>query len=232
MKKGIVKESEQIRRLYNEGYSNGEIANFLNTTNESVRARLRRIGLVRRPQNIVAKKTKDEIIELYNNGHSCKSIAIKFNISREKVSKILKNCGISIKHAKEYSKNKFTPKPCAICDKLFGGSSQICGTCTTSIRRFNIKRRLIEIKGGACENCGENKLDDVCYDFHHMNPDEKDFVLSTLYIARISWKKIITELNKCELLCANCHREKHKTIRNSVFHDFANKQYEKLKLLN
>lgn len=73
------------------------------------------------------------------------------------------------------------------------------------------KEKLIEFKGGKCSICGveydgENT---AIFDFHHKNPKEKSFVLSTSNLIRYNWNKIVSEVEKCELLCSNCHRLKH-----------------------
>ena len=56
-----------------------------------------------------------------------------------------------------------------------------------------------------CRNCGESNP--VCLDFHHV--DEKVGSISALIAERRSLDTIQRELQKCELLCANCHRERH-----------------------
>lgn len=47
------------------------------------------------------------------------------------------------------------------------------------------------------------------YDFHHINREEKDKNISTLI--NLSLDAFWEEINKCELLCANCHRMEHNT---------------------
>ena len=74
-------------------------------------------------------------------------------------------------------------------------------------RRKKLKKMAIEYKGGKCIFCGYNKCNDAL-DFHHLNSKEKEFGLSVRGLTR-SWKKIKEELNKCILVCANCHRELH-----------------------
>ena len=69
---------------------------------------------------------------------------------------------------------------------------------------------LIEMKGGSCEKCGYNKCVSAL-DFHHKNPNEKDFGLSSNGNTQ-SWKKLTQEADKCLLLCANCHRELHEEL--------------------
>jgi len=74
-------------------------------------------------------------------------------------------------------------------------------------RRKKLKKMAIEYKGGKCIFCGYNKCNDAL-DFHHLNSKEKEFGLSVRGLTR-SWKKIKEELDKCILVCANCHRELH-----------------------
>lgn len=47
----------------------------------------------------------------------------------------------------------------------------------------------------------------VIFDFHHLNPSEKDVDWSKLRLK--SDESIKNELNKCVLLCSNCHRKRH-----------------------
>jgi len=73
------------------------------------------------------------------------------------------------------------------------------------IRRRN-KIKLVEYKGGKCERCGYDKCIDAL-EFHHLNPDEKDFGLSCGDTR--SLEKLKAEADKCIMVCANCHREIH-----------------------
>lgn len=72
--------------------------------------------------------------------------------------------------------------------------------------RRKIKRLLIEYKGGKCERCGYSGGSPAVYDFHHKNPDEKEFGIARANIGLETQKK---EVDKCMLVCANCHREIH-----------------------
>lgn len=71
------------------------------------------------------------------------------------------------------------------------------------LRRL-IKERAIEYLGGKCRSCGYDRCP-AALDFHHPNPREKEFVIS----GKLAWDLIERELNKCVLLCSNCHRETH-----------------------
>jgi hypothetical protein len=68
----------------------------------------------------------------------------------------------------------------------------------------------IDYKGSKCAICGHNKCIQVL-EFHHTDPNKKDFGISAKGYTR-SWKKVKEELDKCILLCANCHREVHEGI--------------------
>jgi 5-methylcytosine-specific restriction endonuclease McrA len=72
-------------------------------------------------------------------------------------------------------------------------------------RRRKIKALAIEYKGGCCQVCSYSKYQGSL-DLHHLNPKEKDFALGDKGYTR-SWEKVKQELDKCILLCANCHRE-------------------------
>jgi hypothetical protein len=74
-------------------------------------------------------------------------------------------------------------------------------------RQRALKLRAIVYKGGKCEKCGYNKCP-AAFDFHHLDPSEKEFSIAPK--VRKGWTKELTrELDKCVLLCANCHRETH-----------------------
>lgn len=73
-------------------------------------------------------------------------------------------------------------------------------------RAQNFKRKAIEYCGGCCQQCG-GVFPPAVYDFHHINPDEKELLISKMLSH--SWENIKKELDKCLLLCANCHRLVH-----------------------
>lgn len=71
-------------------------------------------------------------------------------------------------------------------------------------KRKQLKEKAVEYKGGSCILCGYNRCL-AALDFHHLDPSQKDFKLSDMYSK--SWKSVLEELDKCVLVCANCHRE-------------------------
>jgi len=76
------------------------------------------------------------------------------------------------------------------------------------MRRWYIKRKLdaVAYKGGECVRCGYDKCPAAMV-FHHRDPGEKEVDWKRL--RRWSWDKVTAELDKCDLLCANCHHEEH-----------------------
>lgn len=77
--------------------------------------------------------------------------------------------------------------------------------------RQKAKERAVTAMGGACRGCGRSEPV-AALEFHHLDPGEKDFAISADGAPR-SWPRIETELVKCVLLCANCHREVHAGAR-------------------
>ena len=72
-------------------------------------------------------------------------------------------------------------------------------------RRRKIKELAIAYKGGKCQLCGYIKYQGAL-DLHHLDPSTKEFGIGDKGYTR-SWEKIKKELDKCILVCANCHRE-------------------------
>ena len=72
-------------------------------------------------------------------------------------------------------------------------------------RRQSLKLKSIEYKGGQCQVCGYNKYPGAL-DLHHLDRTQKEFEIGHRGYTR-SWEKIQAELDKCVLVCANCHRE-------------------------
>ncbi len=72
-------------------------------------------------------------------------------------------------------------------------------------RRRKVKELAIAYKGGKCQICGYNKYNGAL-DLHHVNRADKKFGIGDKGYTR-AWKAIQEEIDKCVLVCANCHRE-------------------------
>src|SRR6266540_260030 len=85
------------------------------------------------------------------------------------------------------------------------GTQIYCKRCFNSYSTDRFRRRkkqAVQYKGGRCEDCG-GVFPYYVYDFHHLDPAQKDMQFNIL--RRRSWQTIKAELDKCVLLCANCH---------------------------
>lgn len=124
-----------------------------------------------------------------------------------KNKRITKNCKIhgEVDH-RLVTKNKEHKKYAYRCVK--------CASLAVQKRRDKLKILAVDYKGGQCSLCGYNKCIKAL-EFHHLDPNEKDFGFSVKGVTR-SFEKIKPELDKCILLCANCHREVHAQDYNFV----------------
>lgn len=74
------------------------------------------------------------------------------------------------------------------------------------VRHKAFKEKVIEYLGGCCAACG--LVDDwSVFDSHHLDPSKKSFGIMGPGSRGMSWEEIKVELDKCVLLCANCHRK-------------------------
>lgn len=89
--------------------------------------------------------------------------------------------------------------------------STICKVCQlikSADAKRATKKAAIQYLGGKCVDCGLVSEHQCVYDFHHLNPVEKDLSFAN---TSLSFEKLKPELDKCVLLCANCHRLRHYT---------------------
>lgn len=76
--------------------------------------------------------------------------------------------------------------------------------------RKNRKRKLLEYAGGMkCHRCGYDKDIPDVYEFHHLDPTQKDPSWGKMIANNHRIETMKTEVEKCAVLCANCHRETH-----------------------
>lgn len=74
--------------------------------------------------------------------------------------------------------------------------------------RLSMKSKILESMGSSCQICGYDRCPQA-FDFHHVNPDEKEYQISRLLSHPKKLETVLDELEKCILLCSNCHRELH-----------------------
>lgn len=92
------------------------------------------------------------------------------------------------------------------------GVKNYCKRCDAKRKReksLYTKEKIKEYLGGEliCASCGYTYPTLTPFNFHHINPKEKEGIIAHMLDYR--WEKIEEELNKCILLCANCHLIEH-----------------------
>jgi hypothetical protein len=80
-------------------------------------------------------------------------------------------------------------------------------------RKYLSKRRCVDYLGGRCVRCGYDRCIKAMT-FHHRDPAEKEFSVSQMLDR--AWEVLRPELDKCDLLCFNCHMEEHCGIDQNV----------------
>lgn len=75
-------------------------------------------------------------------------------------------------------------------------------------RRIDIAKWLWDLRSKAvCADCGEK--DTCCLDYHHIDPNTKELTICGMALAGYKKERILAEIAKCIVLCANCHRRRH-----------------------
>lgn len=174
-----------------------------------------------------------ELLEFYvEQGLSAYKIAKKFNKSPTTIQYWLKKYKLKTKNKSfkdgyhQKRKNEYFCSSCNIAlnektayprkDNRYGFYPQCkkCMSNNTKLKRKKSKEKAIEYKGGYCNRCGYNK-NIATLDFHHLDPNVKDKNLANILV-NTDKNKIYNEIDKCVLLCSNCHREEHQRIDDRI----------------
>jgi len=179
---------EDILKMREDGFSYNEIKNKLGCTKAVISYHCKRWNLT--DIGLLKTKLDNETIEKlkeYYKTHTSKETSEKF--------------GVSISCVKKYSDKKIIPL----------SNEERKKRKYNKVKSFiqKIKERAVEYKGGKCEICGYNKCM-RSLDFHHLDPHEKEFGIGSR--GSRSWKRVKKEVDKCILVCSNCHGEIHEEI--------------------
>lgn len=154
---------------------------------------------------------EDLIITDYNNGILQKDICSKYNIGTKALRTLLINRNVY----KKPIPNK--GKVCEVHNEEYtetNAGRYICKKCQVervTKSRQALKLKAIAYKGGCCVKCSYDKCVSAL-EFHHENPEVKEFGICETNIK--DWDLVKEELDKCILVCSNCHREIHEELRN------------------
>lgn len=91
-----------------------------------------------------------------------------------------------------------------------GNLNSYCKSCAAKKKKAptqRFKAACIEYKGGKCSRCGYDNCP-AALEFHHRDPTQKDFAISRSRTVILT-DEIRRELDKCDLICSNCHKEEH-----------------------
>jgi len=170
--------------------------------------------------------TKESLTQFIGQNISANKIAKELNVSLSTIRYWLKKHNIKTNYIsfKDKVKQDITvvkEKYCPNCNEIKSTSefylrrdktnfSPYCKPCTseqTLKRQRLFKTQCVEYKGGKCIDCGYNKYIGAL-EFHHLDPSKKDFTIAKSKLCKFDFV-IQQELDKCVLLCSNCHRERH-----------------------
>ena len=93
--------------------------------------------------------------------------------------------------------------------KHYRSCCQLCESQRTLEYGRLLKQKAVNYLGGKCKKCGYNKSLRALT-FHHRDPSQKEFSLAKRKC--LNWDDTKKELDKCDLLCANCHAEVHDSV--------------------
>ncbi len=129
----------------------------------------------------------EQFQKFYDGGNSCQITANKFGWCKQTVMKYIK-----------------VRKP-----KVTEEERRLRKVLKVVSWRQRTKKKLVDYKGGKCKCCGYDRCI-WALDFHHLDPEEKEFSITG---KTISFERLKKEVDKCELVCSNCHREIEAGIR-------------------
>ena len=173
-------DKSTLENLIAQGLSTHQIAKSTNKSQTNVRHWLKKFNL----------KTTNKS---FSQGYAAKERIIENEIEY----KICPRC----QQKKELLKDYYVKE-----DKYAHAWCKSCSNKNTIVIQQRLKKQAVQYKGGECVKCGYNKYDGAL-DFHHLDPSKKDFSISKR--KNCSLEVVKAELDKCILVCRNCHAELH-----------------------
>lgn len=167
------------------------------------------------------KITEEDLRKAVEEGLSHRKLANRFGVAVMTVRRHLEKYGLSTNHAVKC-------RNCKCCGKeLVGHQQYFCSynckntfyyrtneevrqrKCHASTQLgFDRKKQLVDRAGGKCEICGYNK-NYASLIFHHRDIATKSFGICGRNLSDKPFTRLLSEADKCMLLCHNCHTELH-----------------------
>ena len=101
---------------------------------------------------------------------------------------------------------------CRDCQKAHYRKTRIQHMANVKRRQRMLQKRVTQYKKAQiCGRCGFS--DWRALDFHHRDPQNKKANLAHIGLHKgWAWERIVEEIEKCEIICANCHRIEHASV--------------------
>jgi len=228
----------EIIELRKKGFTVDQIVKKLNRAKSTVSYHINKHGLGGHIDNFlspVSEEIINEIVKLRLSQKTYDEISKLVNISEDRLKRICRNKKLnnsSIVGLKTLNKNDvlnyyLTTQSLRMTAKYFnttrhtirrhiddkyiinGKIKKITHSQSVIEWRKRKKIELVKYKGGHCERCGYDKCVSALT-FHHLDPNQKDFAISG---KSYSIEKLKKEVDKCIMICANCHIEIHDEIK-------------------
>ena len=218
---------DKYQHLIDKGYTTNQIAEEMKVSWSSIKRRFRELGLRtthwKPPLNI----KKEALEKMVSQNYSTHRMARELGCSQGAIKHWLKKWGMKTNAKWTIDRKNLRLeiesgyKTCSKChikkpltkENFYMRSKGIfhywCKECNDKIslqKQTERKRKCVEYKGGKCIICGYNKYLGSL-DFHHVDPAKKDYNISNL--DTYSLEVLQRELDKCLLVCRNCHGEIH-----------------------
>ena len=180
---------------------------------------------------------KEELINIINSSSRFSEVLKKIGYSQVQdkriISAIKSYCNsnnINYSHLKEgEDEYSGTTRICNICGKekkieefyfIKNNPLYTCKECQKEKEHFKYIKKIEQINQYkqtlSCKKCGESRF--YLLDFHHKDPNLKDYTISDNL--RANFETIQQEIDKCDVLCANCHREWHYLSSHNIITDY------------
>jgi transposase-like protein len=222
-------DKESLELLLDQGLSVERIAKRFGKDPSTVSYWMKKHGLVSPYREKHAAKggiAEARLVELIESGASVATIAETLRISSSTVRHWLNKYGLETRVVSERRAIKAARSGGLVTIKrecrhhgvvdfwLEGRGFYRCTICrqeAVARRRRKVKQILVNEAGGRCALCGYDQCIAALH-FHHLDPGEKSFTLSSTGVTR-SLEKARHEASKCVLLCSNCHAEVEAGVR-------------------
>ena len=124
------------------------------------------------------------------------------------------NCGVPLTKENQAAGRPKSCKPCRAAKQraYYKANPEIYNKHKGYVAKNDVKWKSrvtaymfnIFSESNGCVDCGESNL--LVLEFDHREPDDKEYGISKLRTKKISWDSFVAEIDKCDIVCANCHR--------------------------